>query len=71
MPTIFRSKKSQLVEQELYGMLIAYNLLRDLMYQAANKYGKDPLLLSFLESLQLVTENWKNNHACNLNNNSF
>jgi len=56
MPTIFRSKKSELVEQELYGMLIAYNLLRDLMYQAANKYDKDPLLLSFLESLQLVVD---------------
>ncbi|KST64181.1 hypothetical protein BC008_16200 [Mastigocoleus testarum BC008] len=27
MPTIFRSKKSELVEQELYGMLIAYNLV--------------------------------------------
>lgn len=56
MPTIFRSKNSELVEQELYGMLIAYNLLRDLMYQAANKYDKDPLLLSFLESLQLVVD---------------
>jgi hypothetical protein len=56
MPTIFRSKKSELVEQELYGMLMAYNLLRELMYQAANKYEKDPLILSFLESLQLVID---------------
>src|SRR5579883_450340 len=56
MPTIFRSKKSELVEQELYGMLIAYNLLRDLMYQASHKYDKDPLLLSFLESLRLVVD---------------
>lgn len=56
MPTIFRSKKAELVEQELYGMLIAYNLLRDLMYRAANKYDKDPLLLSFLDSLQLVID---------------
>jgi hypothetical protein len=56
MPTIFRSKKAELVEQELYGMLIAYNLLRDLMYQAADKYDKDPLFLSFLESLQLVID---------------
>ena len=56
MPTIFRSKKSELVEQELYGMLIAYNLVRDLMYQSANQYDKDPLLLSFLDSLQLVID---------------
>ena len=56
MPTIFRSKKSELVEQELYAMLIAYNLVRDLMYQSANQYDKDPLLLSFLDSLQLVID---------------
>ena len=56
MPTIFRSKTSELVEQELYAILIAYNLLRDLMYQSANEYGKNPLLLSFLESLQLVID---------------
>jgi hypothetical protein len=56
MPTIFRSTKAELFEQELYGMLIAYNLLRDLMYQAAEKYDKDPLFISFLESLQLVID---------------
>ncbi|MEA5551629.1 IS4 family transposase [Anabaena cylindrica UHCC 0172] len=56
MPTIFRSKTSELVEQELYAMLIAYNLLRDLIYQSANEYDKNPLLLSFLESLQLVID---------------
>ncbi len=44
MPTIFRSKTSELVEQELYAMLIAYNLLRDLIYQSANAYNKNPLL---------------------------
>ena len=37
-------------------MLIAYNLLSDLMYQAANKYDKAPLFLSFLESLQFVID---------------
>jgi len=56
MPTIFRSKTSELVEQELYAMLIAYNLLRDLIYQSATEYNKNPLLLSFLESLQLVID---------------
>jgi len=56
MPTIFRSKTSELVEQELYAMLIGYNLLRDLISQSAALYHKIPLLLSFLESLQLFID---------------
>ena len=56
MPTIFRSKTSELVEQELYAMLIGYNLLRDLISQSAALYHKNPLLLSFLESLQLFID---------------
>lgn len=56
MPTIFRSKKSELVEQELYGILIGYNLVRDLMCQAAYESDKDPINLSFLDSLQFFIE---------------
>jgi len=56
MPTVFRSKTSDLVEQELYALLIGYNLLRDLMYQSANEYNKNPLLISFLESLQFFID---------------
>ena len=33
-PTIFRSKKPELVEQELYAVLIVYNLVRNLIHQA-------------------------------------
>jgi hypothetical protein len=56
MPTIFRSKTSELVEQELYAMLIAYNLLRDLIYESAIQYNQNPLLISFLETLQLFID---------------
>jgi len=35
IPTVFRSKLAELVEQELYGMLIGYNLVRGLMCAAA------------------------------------
>lgn len=56
MPTIIRSKRSDLVEQELYAMLIMYNLIRSLIYQSANKEGKNPLQVSFLDTLQLIID---------------
>lgn len=51
-PTTFRSKRPDLVEQELYAMLIMYNLIRLLIRQAAEGHGKDPCSISFLDSLQ-------------------
>ena len=56
MPTIIRSKRADLVEQELYAMLITYNLIRSLIYKAAHKHNKDPRLISFLDSLQLIID---------------
>ena len=50
-PTIFRSKRPDLVAQELYAMLIMYNLVRLLIAQAAAQHGKDPRLISFLDAL--------------------
>lgn len=51
-PTTFRSKRPDLVEQELYAMLIMYNLIRLLICQAAEEHGKDPCSISFLDALQ-------------------
>jgi hypothetical protein len=56
MPTTIRSKRADLVQQELYAMLIMYNLIRSLIYEAASKHGKDPLVISFLDSLQLIID---------------
>ncbi len=42
MPTLFRSKLPELVEQELYAMMIVYNLLRELMLQAARASSTRP-----------------------------
>jgi hypothetical protein len=56
MPTILRSKRADLVEQELYAMLITYNLIRSLIYEAASKHNKDPRLISFLDSLQEIID---------------
>jgi len=54
--TILRSKLPDLVEQELYAMLTLYNLLRDLINQAAKRHGLDPLRISFVDALQAVID---------------
>lgn len=56
MPTLFRSKRPELVEQELYALLLVYNLIRELMWQAATQNDKDPRFLSFLDCLQLIID---------------
>ncbi len=55
-PTIFRSKRADLVEQELYALLISYNMTRWLMFQAASEHGVKALELSFLDSLQWIID---------------
>ena len=51
-PTTFRSKRPDLVIQELYAMLIVYNAIRLIIAQAAHSQDKDPRSLSFLDALQ-------------------
>jgi hypothetical protein len=53
-PTQIRSKLSDLVLQEIYALLFAYNQVRDLMAAAAEKHGVDPLELSFMRVLDFV-----------------
>ncbi|MDM8520864.1 IS4 family transposase [Anaerolineales bacterium HSG6] len=55
-PTIFRSKRPDLVEQELYAMLIVYNVVRLLILKAALAQGKDPRFISFLDALQHIID---------------
>lgn len=54
-PTHFRSKRPDGILQEAYGMFIAYNLIRDLMSEAARS-TKDlrPLQLSFVDTVETV-----------------
>jgi hypothetical protein len=64
MPTIFRSKRPDLVKQELYALMISYTTMRLLMQRAAAQAGKKPVELSFLETLQAIIDavpllNWK------------
>jgi hypothetical protein len=55
-PTILRSKKAELVKQELYALLISYNMTRWLMFQSAEKHGVHALQLSFLDCLQWIID---------------
>jgi hypothetical protein len=69
-PTLLRSKRPDLVKQELYALFISYNGLRVLMQEAAARSGKEPLQLSFLQTLQAVIDampyfNWRA-HPCSL-----
>lgn len=63
MPTVIRSKRPDLVEQELYAIVITYDLIRSLIYEAASKHGKNPLHISFLNTMQLIIESapWMSN----------
>jgi hypothetical protein len=55
-PVIFRCKASRRVLQEAYGLVLAYNLVRTLMTQAAVKHQAPPLRISFVDSLERIRE---------------
>lgn len=55
-PTLLRSKTPELVEQELYAVVIVYNLVRELIHQAAMESNQDARGLSFLDALQCIIE---------------
>ena len=56
MPTTFRSKRPDLVQQEIYALAITYNLIRALISQAAHPHGQDPRTISFLDALQHILD---------------
>jgi len=45
--SVLRSKRPELVRQEIWGLLIAYNLLRWEIHQTANELGVPPTRISF------------------------
>jgi len=47
-----RTKTPEMIHKELAMYFLAYNLIRSVMSQAALRYGKDPLRLSFKGALQ-------------------
>lgn len=53
---VFRSKTPERVEQELYGLLIAYNSVRNVMADVAQANGEEALRLSFVGALERIRE---------------
>lgn len=51
---ILRSRRPDLVEQEVYGLLLAHFALRQLMLQASLQAGYDPDTVSFLHAVRVV-----------------
>ena len=55
-PTLFRSMRPDLVKQELYAIMITYNLVRLTMCHAATEHNKEPRFISFLDTLHHLLE---------------
>jgi hypothetical protein len=53
-----RSKKPDGVRQELWGVLLAYNLLRLEIESIAREAKVEPTRISFLEALRLIRDEW-------------
>jgi len=53
-----RSKTQKGVEQELWGVLLVYNLIRLEMAAVAKEANVEPVRISFVESLRLIRDEW-------------
>lgn len=53
-----RSKSADAVTQELWGVLIAYNLVRLEMQRVAKEAGVEPTRISFVAALRLIVDEW-------------
>jgi len=53
-----RSRKPDGVEQELWGLLLAYNLVRQFMQRAAKLAKVPPTRISFIAALRFIREEW-------------
>lgn len=51
---MLRSRRVDLVEQELYGLLLVHFALRQLIHEASRRAGCDPDSLSFLAAVRIV-----------------
>jgi len=53
-----RSKSPMSVRQELWGVFLAYNLVRLEMERIANEAGLQPVRISFVAALHLICDEW-------------
>ena len=55
----FRGKSPELVEQELWAMLAAFNLVRRRIAEAARARGIDPRRVSFTDAVVVIVATWQ------------
>ena len=53
-----RSRTAEQVRQELWGILVAYNLVRVEMERAAKEAGVEPTRISFVNALSMIRNAW-------------
>jgi hypothetical protein len=53
-----RSRTPTMVTQEIWGLLIAYNLIRLEMERVADELGVAPTRISFIAALRLIVDEW-------------
>jgi hypothetical protein len=51
---VLRCQSPEMVRKEIWAHLLAYNLIRTVMAQAAHVHGKHPRRLSFLRTLRTL-----------------
>jgi hypothetical protein len=61
--TVLRSRKPEMVEQEIWGLLLAHYGIRHLMREAADQAELDPDRLSFIRALRVVRRQVSNQAA--------
>jgi hypothetical protein len=53
-----RSRSPEMVHQEIWGLLLAYNLIRLEMERVADEVDVSPLRISFVAALRLIIDEW-------------
>jgi len=54
---ILRSRRPDLIRQEVYGLLLTHFAIRQLMVEASQRAGCDPDTLSFIPTIEIVRRN--------------
>ena len=61
---VLRCQKAEMVRREIWSCLLAYNLIRQTMLEAAFKSERSPRELSFTAALQKIAASWAILAAC-------
>jgi hypothetical protein len=54
---MLRSRRPDLIRQEIYGLLLTHFAIRQLMVEASRRVACDPDTLSFVQTIEIVRRN--------------